>query len=92
VNVYDKNGYPIFPGDTPKIFHFIGARRKKYYMYKFVKSQDTAYLTVMHLDELGNTYRMLKDDKIHGDIEIVQGYGGTGEPFDSRVKAKQEAV
>lgn len=32
--VKDKNGIPIEEFDVLKVFHFIGVRRKKYYMYK----------------------------------------------------------
>jgi hypothetical protein len=32
--VYDKRGIPIERGDIVKVFHFIGARRKRHYMYK----------------------------------------------------------
>lgn len=31
---YDKRGIPIERGDIVKVFHFIGARRKRHYMYK----------------------------------------------------------
>lgn len=33
-NVYDKKGIPILCGDIVKVFHFVGARKKRYYMYK----------------------------------------------------------
>ncbi len=31
---YDKHGIPIERGDIVKVFHFVGARRKRHYMYK----------------------------------------------------------
>lgn len=31
--VYDRKGVPIHPGDLIRSFHFIGARRKRYYLY-----------------------------------------------------------
>ena len=34
IAVYDKRGIPIERGDVVKVFHFIGARRKRHYMYK----------------------------------------------------------
>ncbi len=37
-SLYDKNGRPLLIGDVLKVFHFIGARRKKHYMYKQVDS------------------------------------------------------
>ena len=32
--VYDKHGIPIERGDIVKVFHFVGSRRKRHYMYK----------------------------------------------------------
>lgn len=40
MKLYDKNGILIEPFDVLKVFHFIGARRKKYYMYKIVVEKD----------------------------------------------------
>jgi hypothetical protein len=34
---YDETGRPIQEFDVIRVFHFTGARRKKYYMYKWVK-------------------------------------------------------
>lgn len=31
---YDKRGTPIERGDVVKVYHFTGARRRRYYMYK----------------------------------------------------------
>lgn len=31
---YDKRGVPIERGDIVKVFHFVGARRKRHYMFK----------------------------------------------------------
>lgn len=31
---YDMRGIPIERGDIVKVFHFVGARRKRHYMYK----------------------------------------------------------
>ena len=31
---FDKHGIPIERGDIVKVFHFVGARGKRYYMYK----------------------------------------------------------
>ena len=78
MNVYDKNGIPILPGDTLKVFHFVGPRRQKFYMYKYVKSVHPSgkALEVMHLSLDGSSYWMSLDGRIHADIEIVQGYEG----------------
>lgn len=34
VVVYDRRGIPIERGDIVKVFHFVGARRRRHYMYK----------------------------------------------------------
>lgn len=33
---HDKNGFPIYPGDLLRSLHFVGARRKKYWLYHVV--------------------------------------------------------
>ena len=33
-DLYDKRGIPIMCGDVVKVFHFVGVRRKRHYMYK----------------------------------------------------------
>lgn len=38
--VLDETGMIIHPRDILKVFHFIGARRKKHYMYKWVILKD----------------------------------------------------
>jgi hypothetical protein len=92
MNVYDKEGIPILPGDTLKVFHFTGSRGKKFYMYKYVKELRSCngkyLLEVMHLSLDGASYWMSLDDRIHADIEIVQGYGGVekGQSFMDRKK------
>ena len=94
----DKNGREIMPGDTLKIYHFTGARRKRHYLYKFVKQilpnnrKEKAYLDIMHLDLSGGSYLMPLDGKLHADIEIVQGYGIDVVPFDQRAKVLLEDV
>ncbi len=90
MNTYDKNRLPILPGDTLKIFHFTGPRRKRFHMYKFVKSVHTTgvALKVMHLSLDGGSYWMRLDGRVHADIEIVQGYEGVerGGSFRDRKK------
>lgn len=62
MTVYDKRGIPIERGDIVKVFHFVGARRKRYYMYKqclglnSYKPGGTQYVFFSHLnfiDEIG---------------------------------------
>lgn len=59
---YDKRGIPIEYGDVVKVFHYIGARRKRCYMYKQCLGVDTyrpageRYVFFSHLnfnDEIG---------------------------------------
>lgn len=45
--VYDKHGYPIYPGDLLKTYHFTGARRKRYYLYHIV-GEEAGRLFVYH--------------------------------------------
>jgi hypothetical protein len=80
----DKNGREIMPGDVLKLFHFTGARNKKHFMYKFVEDMSNHYLLISNLDRRKSTYLMPLDGKQHDDIEIVQGFGADGVPFDQR--------
>lgn len=54
--VYDKHGIPIKRGDIVKVFHFIGPRRKRFYMYKqcigvdTYRQNGTQYLFFSHLN------------------------------------------
>ncbi len=85
----DKKGREILVGDTLKIFHFIGARGKKNYMYKYVaeivRIGDEDFYKVSHLNHKGEFFHMALDGKIRNDIEIVQGYGSNGISFDERI-------
>jgi len=84
----DKNGREIMVGDTLKVYHFTGARRKKYFMYKFVEEvlpgRTCGSFKISHLDLKGGSYRMLNDGKQHKEIEIVQGFGTDGVTFEDR--------
>lgn len=54
--VRDKRGIPIERGDIVKVFHFIGARRKRHYMYKqclgigTYRCGSTEYMFFSHLN------------------------------------------
>ena len=84
----DKTGREILPGDTLKIFHFIGARRERMYMHKFVREAVTLgtknpmpALKVEHLgitERSGGYYYERLDGRKRDDVEIVQGYGTDG--------------
>jgi hypothetical protein len=85
--VYDKNGVPIAIGDTIKIFHCIGARRKKHYMYKHVVGIKNGRFRLSHLTININDYFTLRiDNSVLNDFEIVQGFGEDGTDFTDRQK------
>jgi len=80
----DCNGRPILVGDVLKVFHFIGARRKRHFMFKQVVgtcnlgTKARSYLVVSHLNlkdarEADGGYYLLRDGSQHEDTEIVQG-------------------
>ncbi len=81
----DKAGSEIKPGAVLKVFHFIGARRKRHFMYKqaveYVKlGSGTPYLKISHLNRLSdepwkigdNFYYEAADGRTLRDYEIVQ--------------------
>ncbi len=79
--IYDKNRRPILEGDILKVFHFTGARKKKYFMYKQASKVDylgkdkTPYLKILHLATSADVYYHEKyDGRILQDYEIVQGW------------------
>lgn len=84
----DKNGFEITPGDTLKIFHFTGVRRKKHYMYKFVKDIENGRLTISHLHLDEKSYSIPMDGKQLMDFEIVQGYENCKIDFTDRRRKK----
>lgn len=94
--VLDCKGREILPGDTLKVFHFIGARRKRHFMYKYVLSvwhhpkwpEGTDALRISHLNPQADSYFVLRKGQQEETYEIVQGYGEDGQPFDTREKRK----
>jgi len=79
--LYDKTGTPIKVGDVLKVFHFVGARRKRHYMYKHVlsavhlgKENPKPYLKISHLSlDESEYYHERLDGRFLQDYEIVQG-------------------
>ena len=73
--ILDKNSKKIEIGDILKIFHFTGARRKRFYMHKqvirFQIIGGNSFYRVSHLDLTNNIYYLRLDDKRHNEIEIV---------------------
>lgn len=86
--IYDKTGREIMVGDTLRVFHFIGPRRKQFFMYKYVMERAPdhggKYMRISHLNPKSESYLKLMDDKAHPEIEIVQGYGSDGTRYDKR--------
>ena len=94
--VYDKRGIPIERGDIVKVLHFIGARRKRHYMYKqclgpmlMHPSHDKPYMMFSHLNFIEN--RRERDGpyperlgQFLDNYEIVQSISGD---FESRPRA-----
>lgn len=85
--LYDKNSYPIYPGDVLKVFHFIAARRReRMYMYKLVVEMNGKLMgvSIHDIPRLGyneaHNYPLkwnTKDGRLE-DSEIVEGYGPDG--------------
>ena len=73
---FDKQGKQINEFDVLKVFHFIGSRRKRHYMYKWVRRDDKGRMAIMHLTESDEPMVALavvcnKDGVFEG-AEIVQ--------------------
>ncbi len=73
-------------GDTLKVFHFVGARRKKHFMYKYVFAVNDGRLRVKHLNVQDDICTIARDGRKLEDYEIVQGFGMDGTPFEDRPK------
>lgn len=76
--IKDKKGQEIQPYDLLKVFHFIDTKRKKHFMYKWVKELD-GRLICLHMvdDESKEMYYYLLCHKADEsgcckEIEIVQ--------------------
>lgn len=73
---FDKKGIEIKPFSVIKIFHFVGARRKRHYMYKWVQERE-GDLVALHLEDNSGAYfhlRILTVDSSGRcvDCEVVQ--------------------
>lgn len=88
---YDAKGYPVFAGDVLKVFHFRGARRKKYYMYKVAKEWQ-GKLWAFNVSELatngGESCHKCRMETL-GFFQIVDGYDPDGIYFEDRKKGNQ---
>lgn len=83
-NTCDKHGRELAVGDVLKVFHFIGARGKRQYMYKQIVGTrllgglggkpKVPYFDVSHLNMDGGkeNYTISKTEGILSDCEILQ--------------------
>lgn len=78
-NLRDKRGIPIAKGDVLRVFHFVGARRRRHYMFKqclgevhLGKDATQPHLKMSHLDLTGEYYTEFADGRCLPDYEIVQ--------------------
>lgn len=81
---YDENGREIKEFTVIRVFHYIGARKKKHYMYKWVKLKEfhgQLYWVGYHLcddnDNINSYYQLrfsANKDRILEDAVIVQQY------------------
>lgn len=76
--IYDKFGREIMLGDILKVFHFVGLRNKRHYMYKQVVAERVCkspphywFLSHLNLRE-GDGYHLARDGSILDGYEIVQ--------------------
>ena len=81
----DKHGRAMKEGDVLKVFHFIGARRKRYFMYKQIVgtrlrgglngAPKVHYFDVSHLNMDGgnDNYTIGTAEGVLSDYEILQG-------------------
>ena len=81
----DKHGRAMKVGDVLKVFHFVGARRKRYFMYKQIvgtrmlggygDKPKIPYFDVSHLnlDDGKENYPISMDQGVLPDYEILQG-------------------
>jgi len=91
VDLYDKTGREIFINDVLKVFHFTGARRKRYYMYKQVAGLNRkmpGYLRINHLNGKDEGYNQKINGCVLENVEIVQGFGDGSLSFEDRPKGK----
>lgn len=91
---FDKNGIPFAIGDVVKVFHFVGARRKRHYMYKQVAGERMwpsgfecwvfSHLNLLPPEGRNGGFYIAKDGKHYPDYEIVQCTSRYPEHFSTR--------
>lgn len=71
MNLCDKNKRPFKRGDIVKVYHFTGARRKRYYMYKQClgvnryRYDGQDYMFFSHLNFIDTIDIKVKDSPYH---------------------------
>ena len=91
VDLYDKTGREIMVNDVLKVFHFIGARRKRHYMYKqaveviYIGENRSPYLRISHLNGENEGYTQKINGCVMENTEIVQGFS-EGVSYEDRPK------
>jgi len=48
----DKTGREIRPGDMLKVFHFVGARRKRHYLYQQALRYERGRLVISYMNRI----------------------------------------
>lgn len=88
---FDRKGRRLELFDIVKVFHYMGARRKRNYMYKQVVEKKltggVGFFVLHHLQSCGETFLLRCNDKINCAYEIVQGFKG-GVPFEDRERRR----
>lgn len=96
-SLFDKTGREIMRGDIVKVFHFVGARRKRYFMYKqalgavcLKEGSSFRYMQFGHLD-FGTPYHQLCDGRTLDDYEIIQSIDASFEDRPRKALKAREA-
>lgn len=82
----DSKNREVMLGDVLKVFHFIGARRKRYYMYKVaaLKNMELKAFDITEVAQLGFHEAHYCRLESLDDFEIVQGWDKSGKNFEDR--------
>jgi hypothetical protein len=95
---HDLKGVPIYCGDLLRTFHFIGPRRKRYYLYHgVIYNTKEDCLEMVPVSELatgksgGGRFWLRGHLNSSGMIaaEVISGYGPNGTPYEDRPKLKK---
>jgi hypothetical protein len=95
---HDKHGVPVHKGDLVRSFHYIGARRKRHYLYHVAVEENGELMMVptAHLEKSfisgGGRCPLKLMARNRYDFEVISGHGP--KPclsFEERVKVKPDA-